>query len=72
MDLVAPLARISWPSQSWGHLEMVGMCAVTLGLADQSYLLAQGHRASACWTPNCATCWMESSSSMVSLSLPCS
>lgn len=43
-----------------------------LGLADQSYLLAQRHRALACLTPNSATCWMGSSSSMASLSPPCS
>ena len=43
-----------------------------LSLADQSHLSIQRHRASACSILNYATCWMGSSSSMVSLSLPCS
>lgn len=41
------------------------------GLANQSHLSAQMHRALACWTPNSATCWTASSSSMALSSPPC-
>lgn len=42
-----------------------------LHLANQSHLLTQRHRASACSIRNSATCWTGSSSSMALLSLPC-
>ena len=68
----APLVMVSLASQLRGHPRTVGTCPVTLGLADQSHLLAQRRRVLACWIPNCATWWTESFSSMASLSLPCS